>query len=96
MSNDHVPSVIETYFQKTFELDVSPDVFDVSIKLSSAFEGYQAILSFRRPHAPGLDYISCKGDTPEAALGQLNKVLEHNFGKCELCGGYKEPKDDNL
>lgn len=90
------PSTVHTLFENIFALDVSPAVFDVSVKRSSVVEGYQAILSFRRPHAPGLDYISCKGDTPENALQALHDVLMHNFGKCELCGSYRTPQNDNL
>jgi hypothetical protein len=87
-----VPSVIEGRFDSIFDLDVSPAVYDVSVKRSDHMDGYQAILAFRRPHAPGLDYISTHGDTPELALQALHDTLMHNFGKCEHCGGYRSPE----
>jgi hypothetical protein len=71
-------------------MDCQPAVFNVWLSVASYRLGFRASVDFRAPRgSSGPSSIDCHGDTPEEALTKLRDSLIASFGKCPVCGAYR-------
>jgi hypothetical protein len=73
-------SIVADNMNDIKNMDTSPSVFKVFLMACDHLEGFEAWVDFRLDGGENqVNYISCRGNTPEAALASLRGVLEDKF-----------------